>query len=206
MVYIRDQIKSFLVNNKNWFLLAAFFFILGIVTGALLEELGYNLFNLSLSEQQEALEKLAEKIFSGSPLQGAAILFLHNFITISWLMLTGVILGIPPLLGLYMNGSLLASVLFSLSEAGADSLIIVLLGILPHGIFELPALFMGTALGLKLGFHLIFPLPQKSRWESLKHIAAEMLRLLPLLIKMLAVAALIEIFITPRLLGIPLPF
>jgi stage II sporulation protein M len=88
-------------------------------------------------------------------------LFLHNLFASLQMMLMGIFLGIVPLIGLFTNGALLGSIAAGLATEDIPLLAFMSLGILPHGIFELPAFFISSAFGMKMGFHLVFPLPQK---------------------------------------------
>ena len=96
------------------------------------------------------------------------------------------LLGIPSLFGLFFNGALLGSLLVTLGLENQPVFVFIALGILPHGVFELPAFFISAAFGLKLGFHLIFPLPQKKRGESISLIWKEYWSLFPLVLTCLS--------------------
>jgi stage II sporulation protein M len=160
-MFINHRVKRILYENLNWIVLSLLFFILGIVA-SLLTFSGGNNFILELTETQQALlEEMARIIFSGSPVTGILILFLNNFFASLQMIIFGIILGIPTLLSLFANGAMLGGVAANLGEGGASGLAFLAIGILPHGIFELPAFFTSAAFGLKIGFHLVFPLPQK---------------------------------------------
>ncbi|MGI6328480.1 MAG: stage II sporulation protein M [Dethiobacteria bacterium] len=199
-MFINHRVKRILYENLNWIVLSLLFFILGIVA-SLLTFSGGNNFILELTETQQALlEEMARIIFSGSPVTGILILFLNNFFASLQMIIFGIILGIPTLLSLFANGAMLGGVAANLGEGGASGLAFLAIGILPHGIFELPAFFTSAAFGLKIGFHLVFPLPQKKRWESLGIIWKEFFAVFPLILLMLITAAIVEVLVTPRLI------
>jgi stage II sporulation protein M len=80
-------------------------------------------------------------------------------------------------------------------------------GILPHGIFELTALFLATAAMLKVGAQLVTPQPDKSLGEVLLISLADWFRVfIGIVLPFLAIAALIEIYITPILLKAAFPY
>lgn len=197
---INPRARELIRQNLSWSAIAIFFFVAGIVMAHLL--LGNEDFFLGeLTENQhQALSELAEIVFGGSPLRGALFLFANNLLASLSVMFLGIILGIPTLLGLFSNGVLLGSVSVALAAEGIPVLPFLVLGILPHGIFELPAFFISAAFGLKLGFHLVFPLPGKRRGESLVTILREYWSLFPLVIKLLIIAAFLEVIVTPFLL------
>jgi stage II sporulation protein M len=145
---------------------------------------------------------MAELILNSPPLAGIVLLFLNNLFASMYIVLLGVILGLPPLLGLFTNGAFLGTVITNLGLSGINALAFFSLGVLPHGVFELTAFFLSAAFGLKLGFHAIFPLPQKKRGESIVFIWKEFWTVLPLILILLVIAAAIEILVTPHLLNL----
>lgn len=199
-MFIKPKVIRIIWQNLNWIVIALFFFLLGIFLSLFVSG-NENFFFTELTEsQQHFLTEMAETIFTGSPLRGIIILFLNNLLASLQMMLFGIFMGIPPLMGLFTNGFLLGSIVTGLEYEGASVLTFISLGVLPHGIFELPAFIISASFGLKMGFHLLFPLPQKKRGESLKFIWHEFLALLPLLIYLLLIAAIVEITLTPLLL------
>lgn len=146
------------------------------------------------------LKELSEQVFGGHPLQGAVILFIHNLTASLQVILFGLFLGIPALLSSVANGAILGALAFQLGQQGVSLLPLLLAGILPHGILELPAFLLSAAFGLKLGYHIVFPLPGNSRLESIGKIFREIGNALPLIIVFLALAALLEVFVTPTIL------
>ncbi len=87
-----------------------------------------------------------------SQLELTNFIFLNNLQSSFFGLIFGVLFGIFPLIATVVNGYLLGFIA-SMSVEGEGFLI--LLRILPHGIFELPAIFISLALGLKLGINLI---------------------------------------------------
>jgi stage II sporulation protein M len=197
---IKPKTRRIFGHNISWILLAAFFFLFGIISAVIFFG-NENLFLTELTAaQKEILGDLAELILGGSLLRGIMLLFLNNLFTSLQMVVLGIFLGIPSLFGLFFNGALLGSLLVTLGRESQPVFAFIALGILPHGVFELPAFFISAAFGLKLGFHLIFPLPQKKRLESLSFIWKEYWGLLPLVAGLLILAAIIEIGLTPLLL------
>ena len=90
---------------------------------------------------------------------------------------------------------------------GYSPLLAFAAGILPHGIFELTAIFLATAAMLKVGAQLVTPQPDKSLGETVLIALADWLRVfLGIVLPFLAVAALIEIYLTPQLIKLAFPF
>jgi stage II sporulation protein M len=77
------------------------------------------------------------------------IIFLNNASIAIMVIFLGMIFGVLPLFMLVSNGMILGYAL-SLNTTESTSLL-VLKGILPHGIFEISAILIACAYGLKLG-------------------------------------------------------
>ena len=195
---LKSEVKQICWQNLNWLILASVFFIFGLGAAAIVFKNEAIIHNLT-EVQYDALKEMAETVFAGPQWRGILILFFNNLIASLQMMLLGVLLGIPPLLGLFANGVLLGSLLMEVGREGMPLLPFITVGVLPHGLFELPAFITCAAFGLKIGYHLIFPLPQKKRKESLGIIWKEFFTLFPLITLLLILAASIEVIVTPLL-------
>ena len=109
---------------------------------------------------------MAELILNSPPLVGITLLFINNLFASMYVVLLGIILGLPPLLGLFTNGAFLGTVITSLGDNGISGLAFSLWEFFLM-VFLSYRLFLSAAFGLKLGFHIIFPLPQKRRAKAL---------------------------------------
>ena len=120
--------------------------------------------------------------------QGQLIKFiLLNNIQSSFLgMVFGVFLGIFPVISTIANGYLLGFVAnFAIQENGIFSL----WRILPHGIFELPAVFISFALGLRIGASIF----SKKKFRKFNETFISCLKIFVLIIiPLLIIAAIIE--------------
>jgi stage II sporulation protein M len=98
----------------------------------------------------------------------------------------GIIFGIYPVITALSNGYLLGFVsLMSFNSDGGLSL----WKILPHGIFELPAVFISLGIGIRLGMFIF----QKNKLESLKYYSINSLRIfLLIVVPLLIIAGIIE--------------
>ena len=77
----------------------------------------------------------------------------------------------------------------------------MLAGLLPHGIFELPAFILGEAAALSFGVVTLLALVKKERRNLLLPAFKRNLRYLAVALVLLVPAAIIEIYITPLLLA-----
>ncbi|MAH45707.1 hypothetical protein CMI37_07745 [Candidatus Pacearchaeota archaeon] len=118
-----------------------------------------------------------------------SFIFFNNIKTAFFAMVLGIFVVFPAG-AMVVNGYLLGFVArFAVDEAGS---ILVLWKLVPHGIFELPAVILSVGLGLKIGVEIW----RKNSWKILKRNFKEGLRFFIFVIfPLLLVAAVIEGFL-----------
>lgn len=113
-------------------------------------------------------------------------IFFNNIQSSFFGMMLGVFLGLFPMVFAIINGYVLG---FVASASVNSQGILVLRYLLPHGIFELPAIFISLGLGLKI-MTFIF---EKNKLKALKIYTKNSLRaFLFVVIPLLVIAAVIE--------------
>jgi len=120
-------------------------------------------------------------------------ILLNNSVTLFFTLILGVGFGIFPFLVLLFNGMILG-ILFYISKVS-----LFFCGILPHGVFEIPALIIGSGVGLKLGnatFERIF----KKKGNLKEEIEIALRVYLKILFPLLVIAGLVEVFITGKII------
>jgi stage II sporulation protein M len=132
----------------------------------------------------------------------AAFLFMNNTRAIVTILLAGLVsfsvLGIVLYL---LNISLIGGLFAIFQLLGISPWPLFLAGVLPHGIFEIPALMIGSAAVLYIGVGLVTPQTGRSMGEVLIELLADWVKVfLGVVIPLLALAALIEAHITPVIL------
>jgi stage II sporulation protein M len=96
----------------------------------------------------EYLRELVQKTEGFGFLEMFSFIFLNNSLVGFFSIVFGILFGIFPILSVISNGFILGYVMkMSVYSAGFSSL----WRILPHGIFELPAIFISFGLGVKIG-------------------------------------------------------
>ena len=157
-------------------------------------------------ERLEKIEESAREMPGLANLQdtiNAPFLFVNNTRAVALIFLAGLVsfsvLGVL----LYMvNIGLIGGVYALLELLGLQPLPIFLAGVLPHGIFELPALMIGAAVVLYMGVAIVTPQTGKSMGEVIIELFADWTKIfLGLVVPLLAVAAVIEAYITPVILA-----
>ena len=134
----------------------------------------------------ELIEDLLEKTVGMSATELIGFIFFNNLKSSFFGMIFGVLIGIFPIISVVANGYLLGFVGALSVEIGGSS---VLLRLLPHGIFELSAVFISLGMGIKLGT-IIF---QKNHRKSFRDYFLNSLRVfLLVVVPLLVIAAIIE--------------
>jgi uncharacterized membrane protein SpoIIM required for sporulation len=119
-------------------------------------------------------------------LTGAALVGLFSFGSLAILLLM-----VPMAIIAYMG--------FQVAWAGYNPLVFLLAFVMPHGVIELPAAVLATALGVRLGAALIAPPRGMTVWDGWIQAVADFTRLfVAVVIPLLAVAAWVEVYVTPR--------
>jgi len=179
----KEYIESwrYIKESKNFIYLAIGVFFASFILAFFIQP-SETVLNYLFKFIQELLEKTQG--MSASELIG--FIFLNNFKSSFFGMVFGVVLGVFPILALIANGYVLGFVSsLSVVEGGIFSL----WRILPHGIFELPAIFISLGLGLKLGSFIF----QKKKQESFRSFFQNSLKVfLFIVIPLLIIAGIIE--------------
>ena len=174
--------------------LATGIFFISLVLGMLI---GQNTVEGLLREFGAVLEPLAST--DNPSILLFLIIFINNAIKALGLIFLGILLGLPPLLFIGLNGFILGGLGSALESVNGWRYVIA--GFVPHGVIEIPVILLATALGLTLGMEsLKWLLRRESRVKlQLSDCFKVYLRwILP----GLAVAAIIEVFVTPLLIGL----
>jgi stage II sporulation protein M len=135
---------SFSNKVRNYFLFSLFLFlavfILGIFVPTFFQEQILDLIK-NLIKQTEGL----------GPLELTGFIMFNNLKSAFFSMILGIFLGIFPFLVIIVNGYVLGFVAHSVIDLNG----LLLWRILPHGVFEIPAIMIASGLGLYLGISWI---------------------------------------------------
>jgi stage II sporulation protein M len=181
------------MSYKRWIFVAIFLFSVGLIFGLATPPSFASL----LSEDIAALEELGGILVPFSALT-VILIFIKNALALLLSFALSPIFCLPPILSLTVNGWLLAFVSVIVSQEKSPGF--VLAGLLPHGIFELPALVLGGAASLSFGTVVLLALFKKERINLLLPDLKRNLRYLMVALALLLPAAIIETYVTPLLL------
>jgi stage II sporulation protein M len=127
------------------------------------------------------------------------IIFINNAIKALGLVFLGILLGLPPLLFIGLNGFILGGLGSTLESAMGWTY--VMASFVPHGVIEIPVILLATALGLTLGMESLKWLVRRESRVKLQ-LSDSLKVYLRWILPGLAVAAIIEVFVTPLLIGL----
>jgi stage II sporulation protein M len=186
-----NQVQSKNINLWPYIILASIIFIAFIVIG----------FMIPLEMTKDMIQDLnntLQMLKNLGPVSLLILIFVNNAIKCLLAILLGILIGLPPAIFICFNAvsiGILASALGP--QLGYTT---VVLSLLPHGIIEIPALVVSTALGLSIGAEAWkFIIKQKSSVR--KQLGYSLTFYGRWLLLALLVAAIIEVFITPLVIS-----
>jgi len=182
------------MSYKWWILVAAGVFGIGMILG-LVNPIGSAGF---LSEDIVALGELSSFLTSLPAPLTAILIFFKNVFALLLSFALSPLLCLVPILALVANGWLLTFVVAIVIQE--ESLGFVLAGLVPHGIIELSAFILGEAAALSFGAMVMLALVKREKRSQLVPGLKRNLRYLLIAVVLLIPAAIIEAFVTPRLL------
>ena len=178
---IKKELKNtwrYIKESKNFIYATAFIFSAGVLIGFL--------FSQQLTFLDEILKNLIEKTKNLRGFSLIVYIFLNNLKTAVLGLVLGIFLGIFPLWVSLSNGVIVGYVLSRVYTTDGIGKFWLLL---PHGIFELPAIFISLGLGIKLGF-FVFSINKKKSF--LERVIRSLFAIFLIIIPLLLVAAIIE--------------
>ena len=181
------------MSYKRWIFVAVGLFAIGMAVGLAIPT---DIADF-LAEDLAALEELGI-IFGPFQISTAIFIFFKNVSALLLSFIFSPILCLTPVLALTVNGLVLSFV--STLVVQEESLGLLLAALLPHGIFELPALIIGEAAALSFGAMAIVALISKKKRNQLLPNLKQNLRYLMLAFVLLLPAAIIETYISPLFL------
>lgn len=194
-------LRWYIALNAGIFLLS---FLMGILTGMLQPEMARGAFEGAGSSIRERVELLIHMLsVLGVPewlyfLGFTVLIFLNNTALSLIAMLMALLppFFITPLAFVVLNGYIVGVVVFF-----SSSPFVAAVGILPHGIIEIPMILFATSMGTRLGWLTLKWLMKRGKSpmdELLRSIETFFYLIVPLLL----LAAIVEVIITGSLLSV----
>ena len=193
---ISEEIKEALIENKKIFYMLMILFAIGFIIAFIMAD----------DIAPVLMPMLKEALLEGNvtSIDAFSIMF-HNLKSAITIFFASTLFGIFAVISIIANG-FVVGFMAGYTIKSFNTLIIFLALILPHGIIEIPALFLSCASGILLFLfifrvlkdkinHYSFTESYQNNKKTLKHI----LILISIAILLFVIAALIEGFITPQL-------
>ncbi|KYC46142.1 MAG: hypothetical protein APG12_00085 [Candidatus Methanofastidiosum methylothiophilum] len=196
--FYKNEVFQTIKENNILILVSLGLFLLGAFSGVYIFKVLLNnnpeVIDAFLKEFQDMFGPLKEM----SKIELFFTIFFVNTRTSFLIMMLGVFFGFFPFISLWGNGTVLGILYGKFIAEGGNNLVFSM-GILPHGIIEIPAILIAASQGFRLGKDIILPPQGKSRSEALKINIKKGLKLFALIIPLLLIAALIEVYISAHL-------
>ena len=177
------QLRPYLAVSVALFIAAA---LLGCVAAFYIPRVS-RFFNQNVAEFVRLFRALPK-------LQLAAAIFLNNAIKALLVIAGGVAFGVFPVIFILANGAALGIVLAA--SMRSRGLLPAMVAILPHGIFELPAILLASSMGLLLGGCAIKKLFRRADVSLRSELAIAMRFFARIVLPLLVIAAVVEAFLT----------
>lgn len=179
----KDFISSwqYVKESKNFIYIVSAIFVIFVIIGYFIPAPAY-----IEKAILEFIEQLLEKTENMSLAELMSFIFFNNLQSSFFGMIFGIVFGVFSVLTVVINGYLLG---FVSNVVVGEEGIVVLWRLLPHGIFELPAVLISLGLGLKLGTFIF----KKNKIDSLKEFFLKSIKaFFFVIIPLLIIAAAIE--------------
>lgn len=200
MSWLNEQFVLLAKFLSGGFRRTAGFCALGMAAAAILGA------GIGLAFPQQAaqiLNSFMEQVEQSGVIDEAGQMSVFSLLMNNWraMLLTAMYGFIPflflPLISLLVNGALLG-VVTAAYHANGMSMALLLAGLLPHGIFELPAMVLSIACGVQLCRNMCLLVTSSPRRVPMVELLGDLLRVMVLLVAPMTVAAaLIECYVTP---------
>jgi uncharacterized membrane protein SpoIIM required for sporulation len=187
-------------------MLALVIFVLTAIAGCALTvhdpTFAHRLLGPHMMETIERRQMWTDSIVTVKPIAASAILTNNLFVAFTMFAL-GITAGLGTIWMIVLNGLLMGAIGAATWQAGMAGQLWSFVA--PHGVLELPAIFIAGGAGLEIAGGLLFPgvLPRR---ESLARAGGRGTRLLLGTVPMLFIAGIIEGFLSPSKIAVPLKF
>lgn len=192
---------EYIKSLKKYIIFSLIVFLLGFAEG-------YSFPQSYPKEAEDVIAQVREMFGPALEAGGSQVfifIFFKNVLATAIAIVSGVLGGLIPVMSVLSNGFLVGLVGFYSVER--SSWLAFFSGIAPHGVFELPAFFLSAAIGIKLGKVALSNIySYLRRWppETRKSLIREFLKaanlFISVLLPLLLVAALVETYITPKII------
>jgi uncharacterized membrane protein SpoIIM required for sporulation len=204
--FFRDTYPAVFRRNLPYCLLAVVLFVVGALAGCVLTlqdpDFQLKVLGSQMVETIRRREMWTHSVVAIKPLASSAIMT-NNLSVAFTTFAAGITAGLGTIYMIVFNGVLIGVIGAACYLSGMSLQLWSFVA--PHGVLELPAIFIAAGAGLRLAAGLLFPgvLPRR---ESLARAGREAVQLLLGCVPVLFVAGIIEAFLSPTELAVPMKF
>jgi len=191
----REEYRSYLIELRPYLKTSVVFFVIGIAIGLMIVSRYPGL----AGHFEDSVANFIRTFRGLPPFQLAGTIFLNNASKTLLAITLGALFGVIPGIFLLTNGVALG-VVFTLA-AQSKGLWLSLLSILPHGVIELPGVFLGTSIGLLVGNQALKMLRRRSDAALMFELKRGIRFFCTVIVPLLLVAAFVEAFVTATLIS-----
>jgi len=206
LLFYRDTYPQVFRRNFNYCLFAFILFLGGSVIGSILTlqdaDFRLKIMGPEMVQTIERHEMWTHSVVAIKPLASSAIMT-NNMSVAFTTFAAGITAGLGTMYMIVFNGLLMGVIATACAQAGMSLQLWSFVA--PHGVLELPAIFISAGAGLRLATGLLFPgvLPRR---ESLARAGREAVQLLLGCVPMLLIAGVIEAFLSPTEISVRMKF
>jgi uncharacterized membrane protein SpoIIM required for sporulation len=206
LYFFRDTYPRIFRQNVNYFVLSLVIFLISGVVGAVLTyqdtDFKTRVLGPNMVATIERHEMWTHSIVGIKPAASSAIMTNNIGVGFTTFAL-GITGGVGTIYMMIFNGLLIGVIGMACRLSGMSLQLWSFVA--PHGVLELPAIFIAGAASFRIAEGLLFPgvLPRR---DSLARAGSEAVQLLVGTVPILVIAGLIEAFVSPTELPIPLKF
>lgn len=138
------------------------------LVGGVLGWIGTGSLQKLLAQQLEGLSEVSRSLRESEHPQWSFFMFIfaNNSIKSVVVIFLGALFGVVPAIFLLINGAVIGYLIHLSAMQGEDLFQLIVKGLLPHGIIEIPAIIIACAFGLHFGGKVILSLFSPSRGKE----------------------------------------
>lgn len=181
---------------KKTILLSTVLFVIGIIVGWI----STGVIEKIIVDQLEGIKKISNNLSESSHPQWSffKFIFLNNSIKGVLIIYLGAFFGILPIVFLLINGMVIGYLVHASALQDLNMFDLIVKGLLPHGIIEIPAIIIACAFGLRFGMLVLISITQRNRekraklGQSWEHFMKRVVPISVWIVILLFIAAIIE--------------
>ncbi len=190
------EVRTYITILRPYLIIITSLFAVSVLAGYLAGHFNPEIAEQMMGQFEESYGWIADE----SPLVIMLFIFANNTLNSFIAMLLGVVFGLWPILFILINGFFIGVVVFDATRE--ISIFIILAALIPHGIIELPMIFISAAIGLRLGYLTFLKISKKMEISIQQELFQAVRFFIKLIIPLLFIAALIETFVTTAIIFI----